>query len=269
MSSSYTGKVAVITGAGEGIGYEIAMQLASSGVKVVLNDIDPSRAADAARAIRKQGGVCSAMPGDVGKGEVVKELVNHAVDEYGRLDLAIANAGITIWNDFLSYRPEDFHRVVSVNLGGAFFLAQAAARKMIDQKSGGRILLMSSVTGHRALPYLSAYSMTKAGIEGLARNLVAELSPHGITVNVIAPGATVTPRNLADDPDYEEVWGKLSPTRKSSQPADIAQAALFLLSPEAGQITGQTLVIDGGWSAISPTPELNFVETKNALKEND
>ena len=109
------------------------------------------------------------------------------------------------------------------------------------------------------MPYLSAYSMTKAGLEGLARNLVAELSPHGITVNVIAPGATVTPRNVSDDPAYESVWGALSPTQKASMPADIAQAAMFLLSPGAAQITGQTLTVDGGWSAVSPTPSLDFV----------
>lgn len=269
MSTSFNGKVGVITGAGEGIGYAIAAQLAAEGTRVVINDIDADRAADAARAIRKEGGTCMPLPGDVGKGEVVKELVNQAVEEYGRLDLAIANAGITIWNNFLDYRPEDFHKVLAVNLGGSFFLAQAAAKKMIAQKRGGRILLMSSVTGHRAMPYLSAYSMTKAGIEGLARNLVAELSPHGITINVIAPGATVTPRNLVDDPNYEAVWAGITPTGKSSRPTDIAEAALFLLSPGASQITGQTLIIDGGWSAVSPTPALDFVEAKDTLKKEE
>ncbi len=265
MGDMFKDQVAVITGAGEGIGLEIASQLAAQGARVVLNDVDAEKAAAAAKQIKAHGGTCMPMPGDVGKSEVVKELVNEAVASFGRVDLAIANAGITIWNDFLNYRPEDFYRVISVNLGGSFFLAQAAAQHMIKQESGGRLLLMSSVTGHRSVPYLSAYSMTKAGLEGLARNLVSELSPHGITVNVVAPGATVTPRNVSDDPAYETVWGNLSPTRQASMPADIAQAALFLLSPDAGQITGQTLIVDGGWSNISPTPALDFVDTKKSV----
>lgn len=262
MSRIFEDQVAVITGAGEGIGFELAAQLSQQGASVVLNDVDADRAAAAAKQIRDGGGVCLALPGDAGNGEVVKELVNMAAEEFGQVNLAVANAGITIWNDFLNYREEDFYRVVSVNLGGSFFLAQAAAKQMVAQNTGGRILLTSSVAGRRALPYLSAYSMTKAGLEGLARNLVAELAPHGITVNVIAPGATVTPRNLEDDPAYENVWSNLTPTNQPSQPADIAQAALFLLSPEASQITGQTLVVDGGWTSVSPPPNLDFVEIK-------
>jgi 3-oxoacyl-[acyl-carrier protein] reductase len=97
----------------------------------------------------------------------------------------------------------------------------------------------------------------------LARNLVLELSPHKITVNCVAPGATLTPRNLADDPNYETVWGRLTPTQQAMRPDDIANAALFLLSPQAAQITGQTIVVDGGWSVTSPTPALDFVQTTN------
>ncbi len=262
MDEHFKGQVAVVTGAGEGIGFEIARQLVAGGASVMLNDVDEKKAKAAAELIDPEGSRCMGLSGDVGKEEVVRTLIEEAVNAFGRLDLAIANAGITIWNDFLNYRVEDFYRVVSVNLGGPFFLAQAAAKQMIAQKSGGRIVLMSSVTGRRALPYLSAYSMTKAGLEGLARNLVAELAPHGITVNAVAPGATVTPRNVNDDPDYQNVWGNLSPTGKASKPADIARAALFFLSQGAGQISGQTLVVDGGWSSISPTPSLDFVEEK-------
>ena len=271
----FTKQVALVTGAGEGIGFEIASQLAAEGASVALNDVRVDRAADAARTITNQGGRCMALPGDAGNLEVVKELVNMTVDSFGTIDIAVANAGVTVWNDFLSFEPADFQRVMSVNLGGSFFLAQAAARHMIARKEGGRILFMSSVTGSQSLPYLSAYSMTKAGIEGLARTLVSELSPHGITVNVIAPGATMTPRNLADDPNYESVWSRLSPTQRVSFPRDIAQAALFLLSPEAAQITGQTLTVDGGWSITSPIPPLNFVKTSekpespNESEDND
>ena len=262
MAYNFEGKVAVITGAGEGIGFEVARQLSENGARVVLNDVDLEKAKQAAEAIKKAGGDCIPHAGNVGDTPVVQSVVDLAVEKFGRVDMAIANAGITIWNDFLNYREEDFYKVISVNLGGSFFLMQAAAKQMIKQGTGGRGLLMSSVTGHRALPYLSAYSMTKAGLEGLARNLVAELAPHGITVNVIAPGATETPRNLADDPQYNKVWGALTPTRTTSAPADIASTALYLLSPGAGQVTGQTIIVDGGWSTISPTPSLDFVEEK-------
>ncbi|MEZ4702612.1 MAG: SDR family oxidoreductase [Rhodothermales bacterium] len=258
--SVFSGHSAVVTGAGEGIGFEIARLLALSGAVVVLNDVDSTRAHNAATAIQKQGGHCIGMGGDVGDVNVVRGLVDEAVREGGKITIAVANAGQTLWNSFLEYTPEDFQRVLNVNLGGSFFLAQAAARHMRKQGTGGRILFMSSVTGHQAIEYLSAYSMTKAGLEMLARNLVVELSPFKITVNCVAPGATVTPRNLADDPDYEAHWSELSPSRRPAYPSDIARAALFLLAPSSDQITGQTLVVDGGWSAVSPTPRLDFVE---------
>ena len=148
--------------------------------------------------------------------------------------------------------------MVGVNLRGTYFLAQAAARQFRAQGTGGRIVLMSSVTGHQAVPYLSAYGMTKAALEMLARNLVLELSPHGITINCVAPGAVITPRNLDDDPDYESRWGALIPVGAAIKTEDIANAVLFLASPAAGKITGQALVVDGGWTSTSPIPSMDY-----------
>ncbi len=258
--AGFENRVAIVTGAGVGIGYEIARQLAEQGATVLLNDVDPQLAEKAAAEITAGNGRCFTFSGDVASVDVTRHMVDSAVRMFGRLDLVVANAGLTVWGDFFDYTPDMFEQVVGVNLRGSYFLMQAAARHMRDQGQGGRILLMSSVTGHQAIRYLSVYSMTKAALEMLARNLVVELSPYGITVNCIAPGATVTPRNLVDDPNYETIWGRLTPTGRVASTSDIAQAALFLLSPAASQITGQTIIVDGGWSAVSPTPSLDFVE---------
>jgi 3-oxoacyl-[acyl-carrier protein] reductase len=250
----FSGRAAIVTGAGEGIGREIARQLAFYGASVVLNDILPERAHAAAEDIRSEGGNCIGAEGDAGNVADVQGLVDLAVREFGRLDYAVANAGLTHLEDFFEVSPDDFYRVVSVNLGGSFFLAQAAARQLRSQAEGGRILLMSSVLGSRVFSDGIVYGMTKRGIEMLARGMAVALGPHLITVNALAPGAVVTPRTLGDEPDYPEKWTGVTPTGRPGYPADIAEAALFLLSPEASHITGQTLTIDGGWTLTSPIP---------------
>jgi 3-oxoacyl-[acyl-carrier protein] reductase len=253
---TFQGKAVVITGAGVGIGFEIARQLCAAGASVALNDSDTGQAHAAARTLHKAGGSCVGVGGDVAEPTAVASLVEQTLKAFGKLDLAVANAGLTVYGDFFDYTQKDFDRVMGVNLRGSFFLAQAAARQMRNQGSGGRILLLSSVTGHRALRFLSAYGMTKAAIEMLARGLVPELSPFGITINAIAPGATVTPRTLADEPDFEAAWSRVTPLGKPATIEDIAGAALFLLSDAAAHITGQSLVVDGGWTSIGAAPRM-------------
>jgi NAD(P)-dependent dehydrogenase (short-subunit alcohol dehydrogenase family) len=175
------------------------------------------------------------------------------VDSFGRIDIAIANAGVTLFGDFLEYPESDVRRVLEVNALGSFLLAQASAREMVKSGRGGSILLMSSVVGHQAHRGLAAYAMTKAAVEMLAKNLVIELSGHGINVNAVAPGATLTERTQADA-NYSAEWSGLTPMRRPATVSDIASAALFLVSDEARHITGQSLVIDGGWTSISPNP---------------
>lgn len=255
--------VSIVTGAGVGIGYEICAQLVAQGAYVLLNDFDAELARKSADEINQahseNGGICVGVGGDVADIETVYGFVTDAVERWGTLNSVVCNAGLTSWGEFFTYTPEDFDRVLNVNLRGSFFLVQASARQMRKQGKGGRIVLMSSVTGHQALPYIATYAMTKSALEMLARSLVVELSPYGITINCIAPGATRTPRNLADDPNYEQVWGDVTPMGRVGLPADIANATLFFLRPESNHITGQTLIVDGGWTAISPTPPLDFV----------
>lgn len=244
-------KTAIITGAGQGIGLAIARSLLASGANVVLNDMDPELARNAAASL---GGQVLVITGDASRQEIIDDMVAGAVSRFGGLDIVIANAGITLFGQFLAYTREDFTRVAEVNLAGSFFLAQAAARQMIARGRGGSILFMSSVTASRAHRDLAAYGMTKAGLEALARHLALELGSAGINVNAIAPGATATERTLSD-PAYAGTWASLTPMGKAASVEDIAKTATFLVSDAAKHISGQTLIVDGGWTAVSPGPE--------------
>ena len=246
-------QVAVITGAGQGIGFEIAKQLALQGASVILNDLDENLTAKAVLSIQDSGGRCCPFYGDAADVAFIHNMVQEAVQKFGRLTIAIANAGITLFDDFLNYKPDALNKVMQLNLAGSFFLAQKAAKQMKEQKSGGSILFMSSVTGHQAHKNLAAYGMTKAGLEMLAKTLVVELSEYKITVNAIAPGATVTERTI-EDHNYEKTWSHITPMGRPANVEDIANAALFLVSPLSRHITGQSLVVDGGWTSVSPSP---------------
>ena len=164
MSASLKNKTAIVTGAGQGIGLEISRQLVAAGAKVILNDIDEDLCIEAVNRIDPTGESCIAFPGDSSNKEIIQEMVDESVKRFGHLDIVVANAGITLFGDFFTYSEEAFYRVLQVNLGGTFFLAQAAANQMKKQASGGSMLFTSSVTGHQAHQQLAAYGMTKAAI---------------------------------------------------------------------------------------------------------
>jgi 3-oxoacyl-[acyl-carrier protein] reductase len=250
-----SGQAAIVTGAGRGIGFEIGRSLARHGCSVLLNDIDPELAAGAAAAITAEGGSCLPFAADVADTGSHRRMVRQAVESFGHLSMVVAGAGVTLFGDFFTYSPADFQRVVDVNLKGTFFLVQAAAERMRSQGSGGSMVLLSSVTGHQAHRRLAAYGMTKAALEMMAKSLVIDLSPFGITINAVAPGATLTERTTKEEPAYEKAWSQITPMGRPAVPADIAEAVLFLL--RAPHVTGQTLVVDGGWTAVSPQPGLD------------
>ncbi|GAA4311417.1 3-oxoacyl-ACP reductase FabG [Mucilaginibacter gynuensis] len=249
----FTGQVAIVTGAGQGIGFEIAWQLALQGAKVVLNDADPELSDKAVASITSEGGTAYSMPGDASDIAFIRSMVAEGVKQFGKVTLAVANAGLSLYGDFLEYPEEDFDRVMKLNLGGSFYLAQAVAKQIIAQKSGGSIVFISSVTGHQAHKNLGAYGVTKAGLEMLAKNLVIELSPYNISVNAVAPGATLTERTLSFA-GYADTWSALTPLGRPATVQDIGNAVLFFLLPASRHITGQSLVVDGGWTSISPAP---------------
>jgi len=252
-AKTFAGQAAIITGAGQGIGFEIARQMAANGAAILINDINKELLKKAADQIKSEGGECCALAGDAADIDFIQQMVDMAVQQFGKLTIAIANAGITLFGDFLTYPQKSLQSVMNLNLQGSFFLAQRSAQQMIKQQSGGRLLFMSSVTGHQAHKDLAAYGMTKAALEMLAKSLVVELSPYQITVNTIAPGATLTERTL-EDAEYKTTWSRITPMGRPATVEDVANAVLFLVSPDSGHITGQNLVVDGGWTAVSPSP---------------
>jgi 3-oxoacyl-[acyl-carrier protein] reductase len=249
-------KVAIVTGAGEGIGYTVAELLAKAGAKVVLNDIGIEKLAIAAQKINaKYPNSCLAFAGDAGDIVVINALVDFTLDNFGKLNFIVPNAGITLFGNFLEFTPDSFQKVIDLNLKGAFFLAQRAAKEIIKQGERGSMVFMSSQVGIQAYQHLTAYGMTKAALRMMAKNLAYVLGKHQITANTVAPGATLTERTAQEQPDYEGIWGKLNPNGRVGKPEDVAKTVLFLLSEEASHINGQTIPVDGGWTVGGKYPE--------------
>jgi 3-oxoacyl-[acyl-carrier protein] reductase len=232
----------IVTGAGQGIGFQIAQQLMQEGHLVVINDIDSSLISGP-----------HAKAGDVSSLAFIKELVSFAQSLPGELAGCVCNAGMTTFGSFWDYSPESMKSLLDLNIQGTFFLIQEVAKAIRSAGKPGSIVVTSSVTGHQAHPDLAAYGMTKAALNQLVQNLVTDLSPVQIRINAVSPGATLTERT-EKDMNYLQEWSRLTPLGKPADVQDISEAVCFFLSDKAKHITGQTLIVDGGWTSISPPP---------------
>lgn len=243
------GKVALVTGASSGIGRAIAERFAAEGAHVGVNYLPHGSGEEDARAI--VAGLATeglAVAADVSKRAEVERMVAEVVGRFGRLDIAVCNAGIEIKRPFLEVTDEEWERVISVNLYGAFVVSQAAARRMVEQGGGGKLIYTSSV--HEDIPFAgyTSYCASKGGMRMMMRNLAIELAPHRINVNNIAPGAIATPINRAvlEDPEAKEEALSEIPWGRFGRPEEVAAVAAFLASGEADYVTGSTYYIDGG-----------------------
>ena len=242
-----SGKVAIVTGAGSGIGRGISLALANAGASVLASDLIQGRAEETAAAVREQGSQSLADQTDVTDVDAVREMVATAADEFGRLDICVANAGLYRNGSILTFSVEDWDPLIAVNLTGVYLTVQACSREMVRQGNGGRVITLSSIAGERASAGGFAYGATKAAVRMMTRGWAQDLAPFGITVNSIGPG-------LIDTPMGDFIWGHSKEATAAAIPEgrlgiadDIGNLTRWLASDEAQYVTGTYSVIDGGF----------------------
>jgi NAD(P)-dependent dehydrogenase (short-subunit alcohol dehydrogenase family) len=250
------GKVALVTGAGGGIGGAAAAGLAREGAAVLCTDVDAAAVETVAAGIRAAGGRATAQALDVRDRAAVDAAVAACVGEFGRLDVLVECAGISHRSNFLDLDSATWDRIIAVNLTGMFHLGQAAARQMVRQGAngpgGGSIINITSQLAEVTRPERAAYVASKGGTRSLTQSMAIDLAAHGIRVNAVAPGPTLTGLTRASytDPDARRATEALIPLGRLGQPEDLVGAVLFLASDESRWVTGSTVTVDGGYNAI-------------------
>ena len=252
------GKSAVVTGAGRGIGRAIALQLADAGARVAAADIDADNADDTSAAIQESGGESLSIHADVGDLAAIDRMILEARDAFGRIDVIVNNAGVTRFLDVMDVEEADWDRIHRVNAKGVFFCMQRAAREMIDQGDGGRIINIASIAGKGyAGTSNAAYAASKGAVISMTMIAAHQLGKHNINVNAICPGVTATDLSITNMRQRAERTGVTIdemraardariPIGRANEPEDIADMARFLAGPGARNITGQSFNVDGG-----------------------
>lgn len=248
---SLTGKVTIVTGAGRGIGRAVALGFAEAGADLGLASRTAADLEQVARAAREFGRRAVVVPTDVANEASVEALVQRALDEFGHLDVLVNCAGISpIYKRAEATTAADWDQIMAVNLRGAFLCASAAGRVMLRQKAGS-IINVASIGGRVALPRLVAYCAAKGGIDQMTKVMAVEWADRGVRVNAIAPAFVETDmtRGMVENPRLHEMLVSKTPLGRLARPEEIVGAAIFLASDSASYVTGQSLFVDGGWTA--------------------
>lgn len=255
----FRGKVCLVTGAGRGIGREIALRMASEGAAVAVNDIDPETARAVARRIRDEGGNAVGIQADVSRDSDASRLVEETLSRLGGPDILVNNAGVDLVAAPRDTGVDEWQRMLSVDLSGAFLCAKHSMEHLARERSGV-VVNISSIHASATLPGRAAYASAKAGLVGLTRALALDLGPRGIRVNAILPGYIRTEmwsHWLDSVPDREGLVRRIAdqhPLRRVGTPGDIAGVVAFLASEDAAFISGTTVVVDGGFTAMFQPP---------------
>lgn len=241
---SLKNKTAIVTGGRQGIGCGIVRALAKEGCNIVISDIVEEDCEKVAEEIKKMGAEALVVKCDVSKKEDVDNLIKKTIEKFGKLDILVNNAGIYPFKPFMEMKESDWDKVMNINLKSMFLCSQTAAKEM---KNGGKIVDISSIASVVGFEGLVHYCASKGGVNGMIRAMALELAPKKINVNAVAPGAIDTP-GAASSPEQVKQTICAIPWQRMGKPEDIANAVVFLASEKADYITGQVLIVDGGWT---------------------